>query len=206
MARSKSSERWLKEHFNDDFVQRAKQDNYRSRAVYKLIELNDKDHLIAPGMRVLELGAAPGSWTQYIVEQLNGNGLIVASDILPMDSFADVKFVQGDFREDVVLEELVQALGNDGANLVLSDMAPNLSGVSGSDQSRSMYLAELALDIALQVLAENGSFATKLFQGDGFDAYIKTLRSSFKRVVIRKPKASRARSREVYAVALGRII
>lgn len=206
MARSKSSERWLKEHFNDDFVQRAKQDNYRSRAVYKLIELNDKDHLIAPGMRVLELGAAPGSWTQYIVEQLNGNGLIVASDILPMDSFADVKFVQGDFREDVVLEELVQALGNDGANLVLSDMAPNLSGVSGSDQSRSMYLAELALDIALQVLAENGSFATKLFQGDGFDAYIKTLRSSFKKVVIRKPKASRARSREVYAVALGRII
>lgn len=206
MARSKSSERWLKEHFNDDFVQRAKQDNYRSRAVYKLIELNDKDHLIAPGMRVLELGAAPGSWTQYIVEQLNGNGLIVASDILPMDSFADVKFVQGDFREDVVLEELVQALGNNGADLVLSDMAPNLSGVSGSDQSRSMYLAELALDIALQVLAENGSFATKLFQGDGFDAYIKTLRGSFKRVVIRKPKASRARSREVYAVALGRII
>lgn len=206
MARSKSSERWLKEHFKDDYVQRSKQDNYRSRAVYKLIELNDKDHLIVPGMRVLELGAAPGSWTQYIVEQLDGNGVIVASDILPMDSFADVKFIQGDFREDAVLDELVQALGNVGANLVLSDMAPNLSGVSGTDQSRSMYLAELALDIALKVLAENGSFATKLFQGDGFDAYIKTLRGSFKKVVIRKPKASRARSREVYAVALGRII
>lgn len=206
MARSKSSERWLKEHFKDDYVQRSKQDNYRSRAVYKLIELNDKDHLIVPGMRVLELGAAPGSWTQYIVEQLDGNGVIVASDILPMDSFADVKFIQGDFREDAVLDELVQALGNVGADLVLSDMAPNLSGVSGTDQSRSMYLAELALDIALKVLAENGSFATKLFQGDGFDAYIKTLRGSFKKVVIRKPKASRARSREVYAVALGRII
>lgn len=206
MARSKSSERWLREHFKDDFVQRSKQDNYRSRAVYKLIELNEKDHLISPGMRVLELGAAPGGWTQYIVEQLDGNGVIVASDILPMDSFADVKFVLGDFREDSVLGKLVEALGNVGADLVLSDMAPNLSGVSGADQSRSMYLAELALDIALQVLAENGSFATKLFQGDGFDEYIKALRGSFKKVLIRKPKASRARSREVYAVALGRII
>ena len=206
MARSKSSERWLKEHFKDDFVQRSKQDNYRSRAVYKLIELNEKDQLIKSGMRVLELGAAPGGWTQYIVEQLDGNGVIVASDILPMDSFADVEFVQGDFREDSVLDDLVQALGNVGADLVLSDMAPNLSGVSGTDQSRSMYLAELALDIALQVLAENGSFATKLFQGDGFDDYIKSLRGSFKKVMIRKPKASRARSREVYAVALGRII
>ncbi len=206
MARSKSSGRWLKEHFKDDFVQRAKQENYRSRAVYKLIELNEKDKLINSGMRVLELGAAPGGWTQYIVEQLDGNGVIVASDILPMDSFAGVKFVQGDFRENSVLDELVQALGNVGADLVLSDMAPNFSGVSGTDQSRSMYLAELALDIALQVLAENGSFATKLFQGDGFDDYIKTLRSAFKKVHIRKPKASRARSSEVYAVALDRII
>jgi 23S rRNA (uridine2552-2'-O)-methyltransferase len=206
MARSKSSERWLKEHFNDDFVQRAKQDNYRSRAVYKLIELDEKDHLLSPGLRVLELGAAPGGWTQYIVEKLNDQGVIVASDILPMDSFSHVRFVQGDFREESVLKEIMNELGNEGADLVLSDMAPNLSGVSGADQARSMYLAELALETAVQMLRKNGNFATKLFQGEGFDEYVKALRGHFKKVVLRKPKASRARSREVYAVALGRII
>ena len=206
MARSKSSNRWLQEHFSDDFVQRSKQEHYRSRAVYKLMELNEKDQLIKPGMRVLELGAAPGGWTQFIVEQLDGRGVVVASDILPMDSFSDVRFVQGDFREDDVFEELLKALDGRGADLVLSDMAPNLSGVSGTDQSRSMYLAELALDMAANVLGENGSFATKLFQGEGFDDFINNLRPQFRKVVIRKPKASRARSREVYAVATGRII
>lgn len=206
MARSKSSNRWLQEHFSDDYVQRSKQEHYRSRAVYKLIELNEKDQLIRPGMRVLELGAAPGGWTQYIVEQLDGKGVVVASDILPMDSFADVRFVEGDFREDSVFDKLLEALDGRGADLVLSDMAPNLSGVSGTDQSRSMYLAELAMDMAVNVLGENGSFVTKLFQGEGFDGFISSLRSQFSKVVIRKPKASRARSREVYAVATGRII
>ena len=206
MARSKSSGRWLREHFSDDYVQRSKQDHYRSRAVYKLIELNEKDKLIRPGMRILELGAAPGGWTQYIDEQIQGDGVIVASDILPMDSFAGVRFVEGDFREEDTLNRLIEALGPKGADLVLSDMAPNLSGVSGTDQSRSLYLAELALDIALQTLGEQGDFVTKLFQGEGFDNYIRDLRSNFQKVLIRKPKASRPRSREVYAVALKRII
>lgn len=206
MSRSKSSNRWLREHFSDGFVQRSKQDHYRSRAVYKLMELNEKDHLLRPGMKVLELGAAPGGWTQYIAEQLDGNGVIVASDILPMDSFSDIRFVLGDFREENVFDSLLKELGNGGADLVLSDMAPNLSGVAGTDQSRSMYLAELAHDIAIRVLSDNGCFTTKLFQGEGFDEFISNLRSDFRKVVIRKPKASRARSREVYAVALGRII
>ncbi len=206
MARSKSSANWLKEHFNDDFVKRSKKEHYRSRAVYKLIELNEKDKLLKPGMRVLELGAAPGGWTQYVAEQLNGSGVIVASDSLPMDSFANVKFIQGDFREENTLNRLMQELGEAGADLVLSDMAPNLSGVAAIDQSRSLYLAELALDIALKVLSKNGNFTTKLFHGEGFDSYVKELRTCFKRVIMRKPKASRIRSREVYAVALGRII
>lgn len=203
MARSKSSSRWLQEHFSDDFVQRSKSEHYRSRAVYKLIELDEKDQLLKPGMRILELGAAPGGWTQYIAEKLDGRGTIVASDILPMDTFADIHFVQGDFREDDVLAEILSALGDQKADLVLSDMAPNLSGVAGTDQARSMYLAELALDTALQVLGNDGVFAAKLFQGEGFDDYMKQVREQFRKVVIRKPKASRPRSREVYAVASG---
>lgn len=196
----------MKEHFDDGFVQRSKEEHYRSRAVYKLKEIDQKDKILRTGLRVLELGAAPGGWTQYIAEQLDGTGVIVASDILQMDSFSDVRFVQGDFREDEVLDKLINELGNGGADLVLSDMAPNLSGIASSDQSRAMYLAELALDISMQVLVENGNFVTKLFQGEGFDDYLRQLRKEFKRVVIRKPKASRPRSREVYAVALGKII
>ncbi len=206
MARRKSSSRWLKEHFDDDFVRRSKKEHYRSRAVYKLIELNEKEKLLQKGQVVLELGAAPGGWTQYIAEILDGTGVIIASDILTMDSFSGVRFIHGDFREQYVLDDLMNELGNSGADLVLSDMAPNLSGIPSVDQSRSIYLAELALDIAATVLMEKGCFVTKLFQGDGFDGYLKELRRQFKKVVIRKPKASRARSREVYAVALGRII
>ncbi|MDO6460808.1 23S rRNA (uridine(2552)-2'-O)-methyltransferase RlmE [Granulosicoccaceae sp. 1_MG-2023] len=203
MARSKSSNRWLQEHFSDDFVQRSKSEHYRSRAVYKLIELDEKDNLLRPGLRILELGAAPGGWTQYIAEKLDGRGTIVASDILPMDTFADIRFVQGDFREDAVLQQILSELGDAKADLVLSDMAPNLTGVAATDQARSMYLAELALDTAQQVLDQHGVFVTKLFQGEGFPAYMEQLKTTFQKAVIRKPKASRARSREVYAVASG---
>ncbi len=201
MARSKSSNRWLQEHFDDEFVQRAKRDNYRSRAVYKLIELDERDKLLSKNMTVIELGAAPGGWTQYVVEKLNGTGQVIATDILPMDSFADVQFIQGDFTEDDVLQSLISAVGDLRADLVLSDMAPNLSGVAVTDQARAMYLAELALDLAQQLLRPGGSFVTKLFQGEGFDDYVRTLRSHFQKVSVRKPSASRGRSKEVYAVA-----
>ncbi len=206
MTKSKSSKRWLNEHFRDNFVQRSKKQEYRSRSVYKLMEINEKDKILKQGISVLELGAAPGGWTQYVSQQLNGTGVIVASDILAMDGLPDVTFVQGDFREESVLAEILTALPTKAVDLVLSDMAPNLSGVAGTDQARSMYLADLALDTVLRVLKENGAFVSKLFQGEGFDNYIKNLRSHFKKVIIRKPKASRSRSREVYAVALGRII
>ena len=201
VARSKSSNRWLQEHFDDDFVRRARQDNYRSRAVYKLIELDDRDKLLNPGNSVVELGAAPGGWTQYIAEKLNGSGQIIATDILEMDGFADVDFVQGDFTEQAVLDQILGLLDGRAVDLVLSDMAPNLSGVSVSDQAKAMYLAELALDAARQMLQPGGNFATKLFQGEGFDPFVAELRRNFKSVSIRKPAASRSRSREVYAVA-----
>lgn len=205
MARSKSSNRWLQEHFDDDFVRRAKQDNYRSRAVYKLIELDERDNLLSTGSKVgttvVELGSAPGSWSQYIAQKLDGSGHIIATDILNMDGFADVQFVQGDFTEQAVLDQITSLLDSRPVDLVLSDMAPNLSGVAVSDQARAMYLAELALDAARQMLKPGGIFATKLFQGEGFDPYILELRQSFKNVNIRKPAASRSRSREVYAVA-----
>ncbi len=201
MARSKSSNRWLAEHFDDEFVQRAQRDNYRSRAVYKLIELDERDRLLKKNMTVIELGAAPGGWTQYVVEKLNGTGNIIATDILAMDSFADVQFIQGDFTEDAVLASLLAAAGDLRADLVISDMAPNLSGVAVTDQARAMYLAELALDLAQQLLKPGGSFVTKLFQGEGFDDYVRTLRAHFRKVAVRKPSASRGRSKEVYAVA-----
>ena len=201
MARSKSSNRWLQEHFDDDYVRRAQADNYRSRAVYKLIELDEKAGLLQPGTTVIELGAAPGGWTQYIDKKLGSKGRIIATDILAMDSFADVKFVKGDFTEPAVLEEIVNLLGDRKADLVLSDMAPNLSGVAVSDQARAMYLAELALDLARQLLRPGGSFVTKLFQGEGFDPFMAELRQGFQNVAVKKPAASRSRSREVYAVA-----
>ncbi len=200
-GRSKSSDRWLKEHVTDQHVKQAQADGYRSRAVYKLIELNDKDQLLKPGMSVLELGAAPGGWTQYIAEKVGENGHIVASDILSMGSIAHVTFIQGDFTDNDVAEAIEKALGSSGADLVLSDMAPNISGVASSDQARAMGLVELALDMACQVLNSEGCFVAKVFQGEGFDEYVKQMRLRFKTVKMRKPAASRSRSREVYVVA-----
>jgi len=200
-SKSKSSGRWLNEHATDQYVQKALADGYRSRAVYKLIEIDQKDRLIHRGATVLELGAAPGGWTQYIAEKMGDNGQLVASDILPMDSVANVTFVEGDFTENEVAESIQKALGKSGADLVLSDMAPNISGVAVSDQARAMGLVELALDMAGQVLNENGAFAVKVFQGEGFDGFVKEVRARFKTVKLRKPAASRPRSREVYVVA-----
>jgi 23S rRNA (uridine2552-2'-O)-methyltransferase len=203
MARSKSSKRWLDEHVNDPYVKQAQIDGYRSRASYKLIELIEKDRLLRPGMLALDLGSAPGGWSQVVAPRIEPRGQVIASDILPMDSVADVEFIQGDFTEQAVFNQILAALGGARADLVLSDMAPNISGVDAADQAASIYLAELALDMARQVLKPGGDFVTKVFQGEGHDNYVKDVRSSFDKVVIRKPGASRARSREVYIVAKG---
>ena len=201
MARSKSSTRWLQEHFDDEYVKLSQKEGYRSRAVYKLKELQEKDRLIQQGMSVIDLGAAPGGWSQYAVELVGKNGRVVASDILPIDPLPFVEFIQGDFTEERILNEILELIGNDKANVVISDMAPNLSGNDAVDQPSSIYLCELALDISKQILAENGTMVVKLFQGAGSDEYLKEVRQCFKQVKIRKPKASRARSREVYVVA-----
>lgn len=201
MARSKSSTRWLQEHFDDEYVKLSQKEGYRSRAVYKLKELQEKDRLIQQGMSVIDLGAAPGGWSQYAVELVGKNGRVVASDILPIDPLPFVEFIQGDFTEERILNEILELIGNDKANVVISDMAPNLSGNDAVDQPSSIYLCELALDISKQILAENGTMVVKLFQGAGSDEYLKEVRQCFRQVKIRKPKASRARSREVYVVA-----
>jgi 23S rRNA (uridine2552-2'-O)-methyltransferase len=201
MARSKSSTRWLQEHFDDEYVKLSQKEGYRSRAVYKLKELQEKDRLIQHGMSVLDLGAAPGGWSQYAVELVGKNGRVVASDILPIDPLPFVEFIQGDFTEERILNEILDLIGNDKADVVISDMAPNLSGNDAVDQPSSIYLCELALDISKQILAENGTMVVKLFQGAGSDEYLKEVRQCFRQVKIRKPKASRARSREVYVVA-----
>lgn len=203
MARSKSSGSWLKEHFDDPYVKQAQIDGYRSRASYKLIELHKKDRLIRAGMLVVDLGSAPGGWSQVAAELVGDKGSVVASDILPMDSIADVEFVQGDFTEDLVFEELLRVMGDKRADLVISDMAPNMSGMADIDQPRSMHLVELALDMAQQVLKPGGVFVAKVFQGEGFDQLIKDTRGLFQKVLTRKPDASRPRSREVYLVAKG---
>ena len=203
MARSKSSKRWLNEHFEDEFVLRAQKEGYRSRAIYKLIEIQQKDHILKPGMTVIDLGAAPGGWTEYAVKQLGRQGRMIALDILPMEPVAGVEIIQGDFREDAVLQQLLDLMGGASADLVISDMAPNISGMEVVDIPRAYYLAEPALDLARQVLKPGGGLLVKLFQGEGFDAYQKDLKQDFKRVVMRKPKASRARSREIYALATG---
>ncbi|MFO7602387.1 MAG: 23S rRNA (uridine(2552)-2'-O)-methyltransferase RlmE [Gammaproteobacteria bacterium] len=203
MARSKQSKRWLKEHFDDPYVQQAQKDGYRSRAVYKLLEIDDKDHLLRPGMAVVDLGAAPGGWSQIAAMRLGDTGRLVALDILPMDALADVSFIQGDFREESVYNELLALLGDTPIDLVMSDMAPNTSGIKAVDQPRAMYLAELALELAQKILKPGGDFLVKVFQGEGFDAYLNELRNSFKKVMVRKPKASRPRSREVYLLARG---
>lgn len=204
MTRSKSSARWLREHFDDVYVKKAQAEGVRSRAVYKLEELIDRDRLLKPGITVVDLGAAPGSWSQLVRQRLGEHGRVLATDILPMQGIAGVEFLQGDFREPKVLGELEALLGPDRVDLVLSDMAPNMSGVALADQIRSMDLAELALDFSRLWLKPGGSMLIKLFQGAGFDDYLRSLRAEFSRVTMRKPKASRARSREVYALAVGR--
>lgn len=198
---SKSSNRWLNEHASDPYVKQAAADGYRSRAVYKLIELDEKDHLIRPSSIILELGAAPGGWTQYLSRRAGGDSIIIASDILPMDGLPDVQFVLGDFTEQNTADEISVLMKNRQTDLVLSDMAPNISGVGVSDQARAMALVELALESAKEFLSSDGAFVAKVFQGAGFDEYMQQVRKSFRSVKIRKPLASRARSREVYVVA-----
>ncbi|OOZ35811.1 23S rRNA (uridine(2552)-2'-O)-methyltransferase RlmE [Solemya velesiana gill symbiont] len=202
MKRSKSSRRWLDRHVSDEFVKRAQKDGCRSRAVYKLLEIQEKDRVLKPGQVVVDLGAAPGGWSQVAEKIVGDRGRVVALDILPMDSIAGVDFIQGDFREEGPLQELRDLLdGLAVVDLVISDMAPNVSGMNAVDQPRAMYLCELALEFAREVLKPGGGMVVKVFQGEGFDEYIREMRSSFRKVVTRKPKASRPRSREVYLVA-----
>lgn len=203
MAKSKTSKKWMEEHVNDPYVKKAQQDGYRSRASYKLIEINDKDKLIRPGNVAMDLGSAPGGWSQIIAPMVGESGRVIASDILPMDSIVGVDFVQGDFTDEAVYERILEVLDGAEVDVVVSDMAPNMSGVNTTDQYASMYLVELALDMARNVLRKNGSFCAKVFQGVGYDEYMKDVRSSFNKVIVRKPAASRPRSREVYIVATG---
>jgi 23S rRNA (uridine2552-2'-O)-methyltransferase len=201
MARSKSSHRWLKSHFDDEYVKRAQREGYRSRAVFKLEELQRKDRILRPGMTIVDLGAAPGGWSQYARQLLGGQCRIIAMDLLAMEPLDGVEFLQGDFREEEVLDLLMETLGETPVDLVMSDMAPNISGMEAVDQPRSMYLAELAADFAARVLRQGGDLLFKAFQGEGFDDLITLLRSQYQQVKIRKPRASRPRSREVYVVA-----
>jgi len=201
MARSKSSARWLREHFTDEYVKRAQQDGYRSRAVYKLLEIHEKDRLLRPGLAVVDLGAAPGGWSQLATRLVGGQGRVMALDILPMEPLPSVEFIEGDFRETAVLDQLLAALDGRSVDLVLSDMAPNTSGIKAVDQPSSLYLAELALDFARQCLKPGGDFLVKAFQGEGFDKFLKELRVAFATVAPRKPRASRARSAEQYLLA-----
>lgn len=202
--RSASSNRWMHEHFSDKYVIQAQKKGLRSRAWFKLDEIQSTDKLFKPGMTVVDLGAAPGGWSQYVVTQIGNSGRVIACDILPMDPIVGVDFLQGDFRDDLVLKALTERVGEDKVQVVMSDMAPNMSGTPSVDIPRSMYLVELALEMAKDVLAPGGSFLVKVFQGEGFDEYLTQIRSLFTKVKIRKPDASRARSREVYIVATGR--
>ena len=203
MARSKTSNAWLAEHFNDEFVKRARKEGYRSRAVYKLQEIDARDRLIKPGMTVVDLGAAPGAWSQYLVERVGRSGQVFALDILPMEALPGVEVLQGDFTEEATLKALLNALGGRPVDRVISDMSPNISGVDSADKARAMYLSELAVDFAAQVLKPGGAFLMKVFQGSGFSELYKGIQGKFTRVVSRKPKASRARSAEIYVLATG---
>ncbi|WP_018981612.1 23S rRNA (uridine(2552)-2'-O)-methyltransferase RlmE [Salinimonas chungwhensis] len=200
---SASSKRWLKEHFDDQYVQKAQKQGRRSRAFFKLEEVQQKDKLFKPGMTVVDLGAAPGGWSQMASSLVGPEGQVIACDILPMDPIAGVEFLQGDFREEAVLNALLNRIDGNNVDIVLSDMAPNMSGNNSVDQARSIYLCELALDMCHQVLKPGGSLAIKVFQGEGFDEYLKALRQTFTSIKTRKPDSSRARSREVYLVACG---
>ena len=201
--KASTSKGWLKEHFDDEYVMRAKREGYRSRACYKLLEIQQKDKLIRPGMTVVDLGSAPGGWSQVAAELVGHHGRVIASDILPMDGLAGVDFIQGDFTEEAVFDEIMAVINDSPVDLVISDMAPNMSGMSDIDQPRSMYLVELAIDMARQVLKPKGMFLAKVFQGEGFEPLMAELKDSFQTVITRKPAASRARSREVYLLARG---
>ncbi|MDF1833132.1 MAG: 23S rRNA (uridine(2552)-2'-O)-methyltransferase RlmE [Porticoccaceae bacterium] len=203
MAKSKTSKAWLKEHESDEYVQRSRRDGYRSRASYKLLEIDQAAGLLKRGMTVVDLGAAPGGWSQIAIAKVGDTGRVVASDILNMDSIGGVDFIQGDFTDDEAFNAILNSLEGRPVDLVISDMAPNMSGVKAVDQPRVMYLVELAVDFARQVLGHNGVFLAKVFQGEGFDALVRDLRVDFTSVVIKKPDASRARSSEVYCLARG---
>ncbi len=203
MARTKTSKKWLDEHVNDPYVKKAQLDGYRSRASYKLIEINEKDKLIRPGSVVMDLGSAPGGWSQVLAPWVGDSGRVIASDILPMDGIVGVSFIQGDFTEEAVYKQILSELNGEKVDVVVSDMAPNLSGVNTTDQYSSIYLVELALDMARNVLKPGGSFCAKVFQGVGYEEYAKDVRTSFDKVLVRKPAASRPRSREVYIVGKG---
>ncbi|MCK4840461.1 MAG: 23S rRNA (uridine(2552)-2'-O)-methyltransferase RlmE [Methylococcales bacterium] len=203
MARSKSSNQWMQEHFDDEYVKKAQAMGYRSRSTFKLIEIQEKDKIIRPEMNVIDLGAAPGGWSDYARKIVGKKNKVIALDLLAIDPIEGVDFIQGDFREDEVLDELYRVLDGASIDLVMSDMAPNLSGNKAIDQPKSIYLAELALDTAQTVLAKGGTFLIKMFQGVGFDEYKREIAKSFSIVLIRKPKSSRARSKEVYILAKG---
>lgn len=205
MARSKSSAGWLKEHFDDYYVNKAKQEGWRSRAIYKLQEIDEKDHLFKSGMVVIDLGAAPGGWSQWTSHKVGSKGEVFALDILPVEPFAGVTFIQGDFQEDEVFQSLIDSLGGREVDLVMSDMAPNMSGNPGVDIPRAMYLVELSVDLADQVLKTGGDLLMKVFQGEGYDALLKDLKQKYQVVITRKPKASRPRSKEIYVLARRKI-
>ncbi len=203
MKRTNSSQNWLRRHFNDHYVKEAQKAGYRSRAVFKLLEIQEKDRMLRPGQVVVDLGAAPGGWSQVAAPVVGGKGVVIAMDILPMEPLSGVTMIEGDFTEQDVHDQLVATLNGRPVDLVMSDIAPNISGMRAVDQPRAMYLAELALDFAQTTLKPGGDFLTKVFQGEGFDPYLLALRKSFGKVVIRKPKASRPKSREVYILARG---
>ncbi len=205
MKPSKTSKQWMHEHVSDPFVQLAQKQGYRSRAAYKLLEIDAKDRLLKPGTVVVDLGATPGGWSQVAVARVGRGGKVVALDLLPLDPLAGVDFIQGDFREDAVLKQLEDLLQGKPVGLVISDMAPNISGVASADQARALNLAELAMEFALEHLKPEGSFLVKVFQGAGFEEFHKLMRSRFARVVTRKPKASRDRSSELYLLATGKL-
>ena len=204
MKRAKTSKAWMREHVNDFFVKQAKKEGYRSRAAYKLIEIAERDHLLVPGMTVVDLGAAPGGWSQVAAEKLAGRGRVIALDLLEMAPLQGVTFIQGDFREPLVLAELEKNLGDRAPDLVISDMSPNISGISVVDKARGMHLAELALEFSADQLNSGGNFLVKVFQGAGFEEFLRTMRASFSRVITRKPEASRGRSSEIYLLGLGK--
>lgn len=205
MKRSKTSKQWMHEHVNDPYVQRAQKEGYRSRAAYKLLEIDQRDHLLKRGMVVVDLGATPGGWAQVAAVKVGPSGKVIALDLLPMQPIPGVEFIQGDFREDSVLAQLEECLGGKQVGLVISDMSPNISGIDLTDQARAIHLAELALDFSVRHLQPGGAFLTKVFQGVGFEDYIKLMRTCFTRVVTRKPDASRGRSSELYLLGLDKL-